>query len=572
VKGIPVVDVNTDTYAEKSGSSTAPVAGFSYVGAVDEMIRNASSPAVARWLTEEFKPEAQVMEAAGVMKAARQRIAEAQARGEDPLPPIDRANLPQTESEAVEYLMNRLGMSEAEKQTVRIGVEAMLAGATPSRVIRQPIGGHSKNYANTHRTQMAITDPGLDHIAMTLADPSMMRAGWVHMEIINRPNQHTAPYANPGYESLALVRMLLSDDAPATAFFGRPNYIASTIQDTIEGTDIASAAIANNLDTTAHTMVNSARAALNLGYSEAKFGMDGLGDLEVAELGRRVHAQANLQEGEYISAAFNLLSVLRDFKLLPLEETRIVGAPTERQRHQMLRGAQMALDAAHAGGFKKVTVDSASMTPPSYPLIEFFGVENLLDWTHSAQERGMETYGSGGMRDYHFPLLQFVGLDGVGVGFSIHDPPQAGAPGIAGRLLPERVKSAADLRDAAEQAPVGRLSVLRRMLDERASDRAKDGTQASGEESQLRDTVLTALKEMARGIDHDLDAARETRDTAIAAAANLPDEERKPAEDAAKKAFETTFKTLIQDNLSKPENVARANELLAQGQTLGVIA
>src|SRR6185436_2642653 len=112
---------------------------------------------------------------------------------------------------------------------------------------------------------------------------------------------------------------------------------------------------------------------------------------------------------------------LKDFSLRPADAPPITGAPTPEERGLMLKGALQSIDAAKEGGFKKVTVDSASMTPPSYPLIEYFSVENLFTWAHHAHEQGLETYGSGGMRDYHFPLLQLVGLDGVGVGFSIHE-------------------------------------------------------------------------------------------------------------------------------------------------------
>lgn len=533
------------------------------VSKLTEAAKGIDSPLVQLWMTSSLPKTMAIVLATQVMVDARQRILSGQVQ----LPPLDRANLPKTEDAAIELLMNRLQLTAKEKATVAAGMDAIAQGGQPPMEFREPIGGHSTKYAETFRTQMAITDPGIDHLAMTLADPNMLDGNFVHMEIIDRETEHMAPYANPGYKTLATVRMLLGTSAPSTAFFGRPNYIASTLQDTVQGLDTASAAVKFNLPTAANWMGNAARAALNLGYSEAKFGMDGLSPDEVKKLGQEVHKQANLQEGEYISAAFNLNAVLRDFELVPPGTPQISGAPTKEERALMLQGALQSIDVAKEGGFKKVTVDSASMKPPSYPLIEFFSVENLLTWAHHAHEEGLETYGSGGMRDYHFPLLQFTGLDGVGVGFSIHEAPKPETPGIAGRMTPDKVLSEVSQRNAAEKTPVGRLSVMLRMLDEKAAD----GTLTPNERG-LREQTFGFLKNMARGIDVQLDQLKAARDGGLAQAKTLPEAEKKAAEAAIKKTFEDGFKTLIATSLNDASNTAGAATLLADGAKLQVNA
>jgi hypothetical protein len=516
-------------------------------------------PYVQEWIKGPLTKQAAVVDASVTMMNARKRIADAQARGEDPLPPFNRDHLPKTEEEALSELMNRMSLTAAEQATVRRGVDALLAGGLPP-MMREPIGGHSSVYPETFRTQMAITDPGLDHVSQTLANPRLLDGNWIHMEIIDRDTDNTAPYGNPGFKSLALVRMLLGNDAPSTAFFGRPNYIASTLSDTVPGMSTVEAAMKFNLPTAANWMANAARSVLNMGYSEAKFCMDGLTPENVKTLGKAVHAQANLQEGEYISAAFNLNSLLKDFSLVPADAPQISGAPTPHQRGLMLQGAQRAIDEAKEGGFKKVTVDSASMTPPSYPLIEFFSVDNLFKWAHHAHELGLETYGSGGMRDYHFPLLQLAGLDGVGVGFSIHDAPTASAPGKAGRLRTDKVESEVQLRNAAEKAPVGRAATLMRMLDEKKSD----GT-ITPEQEKLRTEVFNFIDTLAQRIDVELDGLKKVRDDANKGATA-------DAQAAAKKVFENGFAMLIQTALADVVHAAQANELLAQGAKLGVNA
>jgi ribose 5-phosphate isomerase A len=524
------------------------------------------TPLLEGWLEDVLPRQAAVVAAATTMMAARKRIADAQAKGENPLPPIDREHLPQSEEEAVELLMHRVGLTAAERRVVKKGLDALARGGLPPPV-REPIGGHSSFYSETFRTQMAITDPGIDHLAMTLADPRMLEGNFVHMEIIDRDTEHMAPYSNPGPKTLALVRMMLGTDAPSTVFFGRPNYIASTLQDTVPGFDTASAGLKFNLPTAANWMANAARAALNIGYSEAKFGMDGLSPEEVVILGQAVHSQANLQEGEYISAAFNLNAVLKDFNLVPEDAPQISGAPSPEQRGKMLVGALQSIDAARQGGFRKVTVDSASMKPPSYPLIEYFSAENLMRWAHHAHELGLETYGSGGMRDYHFPLLQLCGLDGVGVGFSIHEPPDPKTPGKAGRLLPEKVLSEVEMRDAAEKTPVGRAAVLMRMLDEKKFDGTLTVRQAA-----LREDTFEWMTGLAHEIDKRLDLLKAARDSAVTAAAAMSATDKKAAEGAAKQAFEEGFKALIDGSLHDAGTSAAAKKLLERGLRLEVKA
>lgn len=537
--------------------------------AVTDLLKGtqALQPEMRKWIQEQLLPQAAVMDGSLVMESARARLAEALSRGEAALPELDRAQLPQTEGEAIDFLMKRVGLTAKEQATVKKGLQALEKGALlPNR--GEPIGGLSSKYPETFRTQMAVTDPGIDHLAMTLADPRMLNGSFVHMEIIDRPTEHTAPYSNPGAVSISKMRMLMGDDAPATVFMGRPNFMPSIKQEGIEGMDSASAGLKFNLPTAANQLSNLARGLFDKGVSEVKVTMDGLSPAEVKTLGQATYAQTQPGEGQYISAAFNLLQVIKDFELAPADAPAISGAPTPEQRALMLRGSLLSIDAAKEGGWKKVTVDSASMTPPSYPLIEFFGVENLFEWAHHAHSKGLETYGSGGMRDYHFPLLQFTGLDGVGVGFSIHEAPKPETPGNAGRMLPERVLSALSQRDAAEKSPVGRASVMLRMLDERVSE----GT-ATAPQLQLRTEVHAFLKQMARGIDGSLDGLKATRDAANKAAGALTNADaKKQASDAARKAFEDGFKQLIGSALVDPAREATASGLLEKGKSLGVLA
>jgi len=563
----------TDVIAPGTVTAAAPATPAAPVADVQSDLQKALEsahlpPEVRKFLAESVAQQTKVLEATTVMEAARARITNDFQAGKAPLAALDRTALPKTEDEAIEFLMDRLGLTAKEKDTVRAGLEAFAQGATLPAHRMESIGGRAIQNPETFRTQMAVTDPGLDHLAMTLADPRMLNGAFVHVEIIDRPTENTAPYSNPGSKTIGLIRMLLGDDAPTTVFYGRPNYFPSIVKDNIEGMDDASAGLKFNPATAANQLSNAARGLFNQGVSEVKVTMDGLSPDEVRQFGQLVKAQAAPQEGEYVSAAFNLNAVLKDFSLVPADAPNISGAPTKEQRALMLKGALQSLDAAKEGGFKKATVDSASFTPPSYPLIEYFGVENLLDWAHHAHELGLETYASGGMRDYHFPILQLAGVDGVGVGFSIHDPPAPDKPGEAGRLLPEKVLSSLAARDGAEQAPIGRTSVLVRMLDEKANDGA-----LTEPEKSLRDDALKEIRAVAHAIDVKLDGLKKARDAANEKAKAMPDGQPKTdALAAAKKGFEDGFKALITAQLADAGAVAKANALLERGAKLGVNA
>ncbi len=508
--------------------------------------------------------EAKVLEATLVSESVRQRV-HTDLKAGKPLPALDRAHLPQTESEAVETLMHRMGMTKREKKIVAQGLQALDRGAHLPP-LRQSIGGAEKTNPNTHRTQMAVTDPGIDHLAMTLADPRMLDGSLVHVEIIDRNTEHQSPYSVPSAKMVSTIRMFLGRDAPLTVFFGRPNYMASALGENVQGVPLAKAALKFNLPTAANGLTLAARGLFDRGVSEIKVTMDGLSPSEVTQFGRKVHGNIRMTSDEYISAAFNLGSVLRDFELLPTHAPPISGAPTAEQRALMLKGALQATEAAKKGSFKKVTVDSASMTPPSYPLVEYFGVENLLLWTHDAHQKGLETYGSGGMRDYHFPVLHLAGLDGVGVGFSIHEPPAPNNPGVPGRMLPEKVLSALSARNRTEGSPVGKAATqLRRLAALHA-----DGS-ATPQQRALERRSLGFLRKVAADVDVKLEGLKAARDQKLAQAKTMLDPAvQAKAQSEAKSTFEAELKAVIDTEIFSAKNEAEAQKLIADGAKQGV--
>ena len=69
-----------------------------------------------------------------------------------------------------------------------------------------------------------------------------------------------------------------------------------------------------------------------------------------------------------------------------------------------------------AGGWERVTLDSASDSALSTPLIDRLGFAGLVEWVNDAHATGRETYISGGMSAEHIELATYAGVDGIGIG------------------------------------------------------------------------------------------------------------------------------------------------------------
>ena len=159
------------------------------------------------------------------------------------------------------------------------------------------------------------------------------------------------------------------------------------------------------------------------------------------------------RDRQTLSAAFNLNT--------PLEVEEGGVKRTVRDRFEIgMAGVALARE----GGFEKIAWDGASNEVPSRPIVQQITHEQLVDLVHAAHENGLETYVSAGMLAEHMKDAVFAGVDGVGIGTSMHhvDP----ATKLMGALKPDAIRAALRVRDEAEAHPQGRAARALARLDQ----------------------------------------------------------------------------------------------------------
>src|SRR6202041_1802225 len=159
------------------------------------------------------------------------------------------------------------------------------------------------------------------------------------------------------------------------------------------------------------------------------------------------------RDRQTLSAAFNLNT--------PLQVEDATGRRTVTERYEVGR---LGIELARAGGFEKIAWDGASNEVPSRPLVEQLTHAHLVDLVHHAHENGLETYVSAGMLAEHMRNAVLAGVDGVGIGTSMHhvDP----ATRLMGALRPDAIVAALRVRDDAEAHPLGKAARMLARLDQ----------------------------------------------------------------------------------------------------------
>jgi hypothetical protein len=539
---------------------------FDAIGGNQKVAKPIVDPAIAA-VVDEVKRVLDVAAAQAIVQRARARLSVDSKTIDAEHAEVKAKPIPRTAQEMVSVLLDRLRIGGAERTMVEKAVQHVIDGVRPPKDNMMPIGG--ENTVRDHITQMAITDEGPDHLLMTLADPRMTKfRNWTHMERINRvdangnPTADAQPYALPPETLVGLIRLFTGNDAPSTVFYGRPNFLASVINDGVPAgfDDAVSAGLQNNKETAVRGLQMLARQCFNSGVSEVKVAMDGMNRAEVVKFMKAVVEPLNLEPGRYISTAFNLPRGLKD---LGVAQER----PNAPLREQLLEVGRRAIEAAQEGGGGKVTLDSASPTPPSTPLIEYFGARNLVDWVHEAHQAGLETYVSGGMEARHFPLLALTGVDGVGVGGAIHETTPL--PGIMGRMEPSRVIDAHERATQTEMSWPGQVIYLLRRLDsvEGSSKELNDTERA------LQSRAHGLLRTWAEGVDSKLDPLKAKRDSELASLREKKEsfsaQEFTTKSKAVESEFKAAFEQMVNEELASPTFVAKSQELAELGAASG---
>jgi uncharacterized protein (UPF0264 family) len=341
----------------------------------------------------------------------------------------------------------RRPFTDLEQELLRRAEDQVRRGVQPPAVFK-PL---PKSGRGLHQTVLSLADGGEGHLGVTLRDPDLLDGVVVHHEVICRSGSHgvpdsaLAPYRMIDIRLNGIVRLHAADDVPVTVYCGRPNYqLTARHGSDSRAWNVAEAYRADPV-TPSHSAAAMASAAFANGVADVKFNFDGLTVLQAVDFMRRVKESVDKRPDQYLSTQFNLNQALHDDRQLGTGD-----GPAVREAAAI---ARLTVEMTGAGGWDRVTIDSASDTIPSLPLVELLGYQDLVSWVDEAHAAGLETYISGGMSAEHIELATHAGVDGVGIGFWIHHYDASSRR--LGPLDGEKVKRAIHVRNQAESSPRG---------------------------------------------------------------------------------------------------------------------
>ena len=301
------------------------------------------------------------------------------------------------------------------------------------------------------QTYLFNTDPGEGHIAVTCADLALMRGTCVHVEHIDRDKEFNKEkveaYRLPAAVNAAKVRLHVGSDAPTTAFIGRPVFESGSFR--------------LDLLKSVHMTASACTAMFINGIADCKIAIERMTVTEAIEFMKAVAGNViRDRTRQYLSAAFNINTPVLDDRPKVMRFSN--GLPV--RLTDRMDVARMGIAIARGAGFDKVTWDGASNEVPSRPIIGApdrpgqLSHAQVCQLVHEAHELGLSTYVSAGLEPAHMRDAVLAGLDGVGIGTSLHfiDPETK----LMGALRAEKIAEALTARDEAERSPMGAAAIL----------------------------------------------------------------------------------------------------------------
>ncbi len=299
-------------------------------------------------------------------------------------------------------------------------------------------------------TYLFNTNPGEGHIAVTCNDLQLMRGTAVHIEHIDRDRlfdkEKIEPYRLPATINAAKVRLHVGSHAPCTAYIGRPIF--------------ESRIFSLDLLKSVHKTASACTAMFMNGIADCKIGMERMTATEAIQFMRYVAGNVIRDRSrQYLAAAFNINTPIVDDRPETLELHS--GVPVTLINRMEI--ARLAIELTKQGRFERVTWDGASNEVPSVPILGQLSHEQVAMLVHEAHKRGLQTYISAGLESHHMRDAVLTGVDGVGIGTSLHyiDPETK----LMGALKPEAIREALRIRDEAEASIGGKAAILLARLD-----------------------------------------------------------------------------------------------------------
>lgn len=298
-----------------------------------------------------------------------------------------------------------------------------------------------------HQTSLSLANPGEGHVSVTCAHADLLNGTVVHIEHIDRDGvsdrEKVEPYRLPAALNAARVRLHAGAAAPCTAYVGRPIFENGVSKRSGEEV-LAPIDFERDLLKTAHTIASACTCMFMNGVADCKIAIERMSYRQAIEFMRAVAGNVVRDPTrQYLSAAFNIN--------LPLWDDRAAEAKPVSDRYEI---AKLGIALSKDGRFDKVTWDGASNQVPSVPIIEQMPFHRWVELVHEAHEKGLETYISAGLLPPHMRTCVFTGVDGVGIGTSLHyRHPQTNA---IGQLKPEAIREVLRVRDGAAREALGK--------------------------------------------------------------------------------------------------------------------
>jgi len=341
----------------------------------------------------------------------------------------------------------------------------MLSQGTPVPTAYKSLGlpGH-RDFTQTY---IFVTDPGPGHLEVTTRDNALMQGVTVHNEYIDRgtidDKDIVEAYRLPAHLYTAQVRLHVGVEAPCSAFIGRPTFEGLGYNDSLEDPAFFAQYEQTLFDVdklkTIHMTASACTAMFKNGVADAKIAIEKMNDVEAIEFMNGVVANTLRDPNrQYFAAAFNLYT---DF---PIKDGKTLTDKMDLARN--------AIRIAVEGHFEKVTWDGATGRKPSFPILGTGEVgdtsnatlefEDLVDLVHEAHEHGLITYISAGMKTQQVANAVYTGVDGIGIGTSLH---YVNAENEIGAFKPEYIKEILQVRNTAADTSRGKAAACLARLD-----------------------------------------------------------------------------------------------------------
>lgn len=365
-------------------------------------------------------------------------------------------------------------LSGAEQFARAVAFQALEGGTTLPPAFR----GIGVSGFRHYQTSLSLADPGEGHNLVTCLDALLLAGTIVHVEHIDRgkeiDREVVEAYRLPAPLNAARVRLQIGTAVPCTAYIGRTPFENGARPDPATYVQVA-CVFEEDLLKAAHMTASACSVMFANGIADCKIAMERMTASQLVRFMAAVAGNVSRDRSrQFFSAAFNLN--------VPVLDDRVEGRP--RWIGAKFEIARLAIEIASAGGFEKVTWDGASNLATSEAIILSFSDAQWLDLIHSAHERGLETYVSAGMDKQHMPACVYSGVDGVGIGTSLHYRKQdANGKYIMGELKRDAILEVLQVRDSAAATARGRgagaLAMLDRLHFERILPPESDALRAS---------------------------------------------------------------------------------------------